>query len=78
MTARRRNIRLRTDDERRLAKLTADIDAANDSCDGAVAEVNRFVDDVDSDRIVLGGVVETEHHDEDHGFVTRVCPGSTR
>lgn len=73
----RRNAR--PDDARRLAKLSTDLTAAYDSCDGVLAEINRFVDDVDSDRIVVGGVVEAEHEDTtEHRFVTRRCQGSSR
>jgi hypothetical protein len=55
----------RPDDERRLARVDADMDEMCSSVDEAIGVVRQFTEDVDSDRLSVDGVVLEEMTDED-------------
>lgn len=74
MTPRVRRPTLRAADEQRLAPLVRSLDQAMESVDGVVQHLTQFTDDVDSDRVPVGGVV-LEEMDDDDSLVTHVEAG---
>lgn len=65
---------LRDRDEQRLAPLARSLDQAMESVDGVVQDLSQFADDVDSDRVLVGGVI-LEPIDENDSLVTHVEDG---
>lgn len=65
VTVRRKAVTLRPDDERRVAAAEEALALACDSADDAAAAVNQFVDDIESDRVGMDGVVLETVGDED-------------
>jgi len=69
---RHRRLTGRPDDDRKFALVDRQLDEACDSVDEALAAVQRFTDDVDSDRLALDGIV-LEELDEQDSLVVHIA-----
>lgn len=74
MVTRRKPVTLRPEEERRAAAAEDGLAKACDSADDAAAAVNQFVDDIESDRVGMDGVV-LEAVDEEDSLVLHIEDG---